>query len=398
MFDYLHILGLVPYYKKKVGHAGDEVPVIPDLELGTISVTVNRKHELEYKWRWNHGFEQGEERKMLWITGDHPPTRSGQIRSPLVSLLAQYRTILILQRSLEITAAQCAEPTHIAEYHPSVATAKNDDLTQLVATFGEKAAGMSKGRQEAARQQEIRVRTADYIRQMQAMQQANLINSGGIPSKQLLWTDLPHDVAERMDSGLATRMFPMRPDFKYVAAQKPTIVDDLLKHLMDFDRKAAAIMQFSIELITPTGSARTQNIQGAERFENEHIKYWLNLFTSKTQEALINCYRVQFEKTFADAKQWRINNRAHGDPAVIADMYPELDVEINMSCTPFVQYDELKQMWMDGIMEKEEFAGHAYHLRSLPADSMNIRDWPDRMPKELLVKQQSPPKKSKVAK
>lgn len=388
IFDYIHILGLVPYYKERVGD--HEVPVIPDLELGTISVTVTKKHKLEYKWRWNHGYEQNEDRNMRWITGDHPPTRSGQIRSPLASLLSNYRTILVLQRSLEITAQQCAEPTHIAEYHPSAGTAKNDDLTQLVATFGEKAAGMSKARQEAARQQEIRVRTADYIRQMQAMHQANVLNSGGIPAKQLLWTDLPHDVAERMDPGLSTRMFPMRPDFKYVAPQKPTIVDDYLKHLADFDRKAAAIMQFSLELIQPTGSARTQNIQGAERFQNEHAKYWLNFLTTKTQDALIDCYRRQFEQTFEDAKQWRINNRAHGDPAAIAELYPELDVEVEMECTPFVQYEELKEMWMDGILDKEDLADHAYHMRSLPLDKKRVRTWPDQYPKELLTTNKKP--------
>lgn len=395
MFDYIHILGLVPYYIEKLPHSDDYVPVIPDLELGVISIVVTKKHKIEYKWRWQHGFEQGEEKKMLWIQGDHPPTRDGRIRSPLAALLSQYRTLLVLQRSLEISAQQCAEPTHMVEYHPSQATAKNDDLTQLVATFGEKASGQSKARQEAARAQEIRVRTAELIKQTHALQQANFINGGGVQSKQLLWTDLPHDVAERMDNGLTTRMFPLRPDFKYVAPQKPTVVADYLQHLADFDRKAAALMNFSLELIQPTGSARTQNIQGSERFENEHIKRWLNFFTTKTQEALINCYRKQFEKTFADAKRWRIENRAHGDPAIIADMYPELDVEVNMLCTPFVQYEELKEMWMDGIMPKEEFAGHAYHMRSLPHDKMEIRDWPDHLPRELLVQQNDKKPKKK---
>lgn len=339
---------------------------------------------------------------MLWIIGDHAPGRSGTIRSPLVSLLSHYKTILVLQQSLEIAATQCAQPTHIVEYHPSQATAKNDDLTQLVATFGEKAAGMSKARQEAARAHEIRIRTAELIKQTQSMQEANTFNSGGIQSKQLLWTDIPRDVAERMDSGLATRMFPLRPDFHYVSPQKPSIVADYHQHLQTFDMMASAIMDFSLELIMPTGSARTQNIAGSERFENERIKEGLNFFTSVTQTALINAYRKQFENTFEDAKRWRINNSIHGDPSAIAEMYPELDVQVDMSCTPFLQYSELKEMWMDGLMDKETFAQHSFHMRSLPHEQINIRDWPDRMPKELLVKPTNnltkpPKKKSKTS-
>lgn len=393
IYDNMKILGICPYYFEK--HHDHLVPVVPPLDLGTISVKVTPKHKLEYTWRWNHGFETSEEKKMLWIIGDHAPGRSGVIRSPLASLLPYYRTILVLQQSLEIASTQCAQPTHIVEYHPSQATAKNDDLTQLVATFGEKAAGMSKARQEAARAHEIRVRTAELIKQTQAMQDSNSIRSGGIQNKQLMWTDIPRDVAERMDSGLATRMFPLRPDFKYISPQKPSIVTDYHQHLQSFNMMAAAIMDFSMELIMPTGSARTQNIAGSERFENERIKEGLNFFTSVTQIALVVAYRKQFEKTFEDAKRWRINNSIHGDPTAIAEMYPELDVQVDMSCTPFLQYSELKEMWMDGLMDKETFAQHSFHMRSLPHEQINIRDWPDRLPKELLVKPTNPTKPPK---
>jgi hypothetical protein len=400
IYDNMKILGMSPYYFEK--HHSHMVPIVPALDLGTISVKTTKNHKVEYVWRWNHGFETNEEKKMFWIVGDHAPSRLGVIQSPLASLLPHYKTILVLQQALEIAATQCAQPTHIVEYHPSQATAKNDDLTQLVATFGEKAAGMSKARQEAARAHEIRIRTAELIKQTQAMQEANALNSGGIQSKQLMWTDIPRDVAERMDSGLATRMFPLRPDFKYVSPQKPSIVADYQQHLQSFDMMASAIMDFSLELIMPTGSARTQNIQGSERFENERIKEGLNFFTTITQEAFVVAYRKQFEKTFEDAKRFRLNNAIHGDPSAIAEMYPELDVQVDMSCTPFLQYAELKEMWMDGLMDKETFAQHSFHMRSLPHEQINVRDWPDRLPKELLVKPTNtaakpPKKKSKTS-
>lgn len=395
VYDYMKILGVAPYYFEK--HGEHLVPIVPPLELGTISVLVTKRHKLEYKWRWKHGFDQDEEKNMFWIVGDHAPNRNGDIQSPLASLLGQYRTLLVLQNSLEIASAQCAQPSHILEYHPSPATAKNDDLTQLVATFGEKAAGMSKARQEAARNHEIRVRTAELIRHAQAVQESNTINSGGIENKRLLYTDEARDVAERMNPGFTTRTLPLKPDFKYVAPQKPSIVGDYQAHLHAFDIMASAVMDFALELIQPTGSARTQNIKGSERFENERIKEALGFFTSITQTAIVIAYRKQFEKTFADAKRWRINNAVHGDPSAIVEMYPELDVHVDMSCTPFVEYDGLKEMWTDGIMDKDTFAMHAFHMRSLPHDQINVTSWPNQIPKELLVNkpQDKPPKKKR---
>jgi hypothetical protein len=79
-------------------------------------------------------------------------------------------------------------------------------------------------------------------------------------------------------------------------------------------------------------------------------------------------------------------------------MYPELDVQVDMSCTPFLQYAELKEMWMDGLMDKETFAQHSFHMRSLPHEQINITDWPDRMPRELLVKPTADKKPTKPPK
>ena len=53
-------------------------------------------------------------------------------------------------------------------------------------------------------------------------------------------------------------------------------------------------------------------------------------------------------------------------------MYPELDVKVDMSCTPMMSYDELKQMWLDGIISKENFAHHAFHLHALPMDQIEM--------------------------
>jgi hypothetical protein len=380
-YDWIKMVGVCPYYFERKGE--HLVPLVPDIELGDISVLVNSKtHKVEYRWRWTHGLASDAttvssegDKNMYWVISDYAPSCNGQLRSPLASLLPSYRSILILQQSLEVASAQCARPTHVMEYHPQPGTARNDNLTQLVATFGEKAAGLSQARQEMAKAQEIRVRTSELMRQLRDTAEGNASYTGAPTKRRLLWTDFDEDAVDRYDSGLSSRIFPLRPDFKYVAPQKASVVADLDKHLREFNIMAAARMDFSIEFVQPTGSRGGTNFAGAERFENERIKEALGFFTSITKTALILAYRKQFEQGFAQASEWKRRHprRTGGsDASDVADMYPELDVEVYMSCTPFVGYNELRAMWIDGIMSKETFAHHVFHMRAMQEEEIEI--------------------------
>lgn len=379
-YDWTEMIGICPYYMEMQGE--HSVPVVPDMNLGTITTLVGKDHKVRYKWYWNHGFEQYEEKKMYWIVTDHSPLSDGTIRSPLASIIGQYRTLMILQRSLEITATQRARPTHVLEYHPSPMGSKNDELTQLVANFGERAAGMSKARQEMARANEIRVRTAELLKQTRQVAAQNTAR-GLANRKRLLWTDNDVDDVELIDSGLSTRMVPLRPDYKYVSAMKAEVVAEYEKHLQMFNTMAAAVMGFALELIQPTGSTRATNVKGNERFENERIKAGLSFFTDITKTALIIAYRKQFEQGFEQAARWKIRGNG-GNASEVAHMYPEMDVQVDMSCTPMMTYDEMKQFWLDGIMTKEKFALHAFHMHSMPMDHINVTSYPDQVPKDML--------------
>src|SRR5690606_16812488 len=96
VYDWVKMIGICPYYfEKPAGQKEHQVPIVPDIELGYITVFVNKRHKLDYKWYWNHGHEQGHAKNMLWVITDHAPTKTGALKSPLASLLSQYRTILI---------------------------------------------------------------------------------------------------------------------------------------------------------------------------------------------------------------------------------------------------------------------------------------------------------------
>jgi len=367
LYDWTKMLGVCPYYIKMAGE--HPVPVVPQWGAGRITVHETAAHEIQYRWYWN-GKEKHDTR-MLWEPTDWAPTLGGCVISGVASLLSQYRTIRILQQSLESAATQNAHLTHVLEYHPSGATAANDNLTQLVAQFGERASGQSKARQEQAREHQIRMRTMELMKQTQASNSANPFSR-----KRFLMTEADGEAEDRADAGFANRVIPLRPDFRYVAPARASVVAELDRHRKEFDTMAAAVMDFALELIQPTGSSRTQNVKGSERFENERIKQALAFFTGATKRALIVAYHKQFDRAFKEATEWQIASRRGGDPYAIVQMYPELDVEVFMSCTPIMKFDTLAQVYGHGLMGQQKFAEHAFHMFSLPLDDIELHEPP----------------------
>ena len=274
-------------------------------------------------------------------------------------------------------AVQNADVSHVLEYHPGNASAHNDGLTTLKAAFSDKVAGVYSARQEATQANTIRIRTAELMKQSSQIQRNNTLQ--GMSSKpRLTWTDASEDVMDRMDSGLGTRMLPLRPDFKYVAPARAAIVADLAQHESAFAIMAAAAYDFSLELIVPHGSARSQNVEGARQFETERTRQMLSLLTSVTQTAFVIAYRKQFENLFAEYHKWRARNAVAAD--VAQAYYPDMDVEIEMQNSSSATYEQMKQLWLDGLMSKDTLAQHGFRLYSIPDDQVHVTKDTDRMP------------------
>ena len=379
------LLGICPYYFEKTVDGLHQIPVVPDLDMGYITVTVTEKHKIEYRFYWNHGIQPELEKNMLWIQTENRPTISGELRSPLVKLLPNYRSLRKLQRAQDIAATQAAKPVHVMEFVPTARMGTDDNLAHLQADFGG-AAGITKARRDAMREHEIRVRTSNLYRSMREAQEQNLQQS---TTQQTLWTDAPQDLLEEMDAGFANRVVALREGYKYTQAAKPTLVADYYAAEKEFNVIAASLMDFALELLQATSSSRVQNVEGAARFENDRVKEQTAFFTNIIRSALVIAYRDQFVQVMEDARNWRIT-RLHGDPANVAYLFPELDVQVDMTTSSVASYDELRDMLYDGIMTQKDFASHAYRAKNLPIEQMVTRAWPDNVPKERLVRPEKP--------
>lgn len=381
-FDWIKIVGVVPYMF--VSQGDHMIPFIPDISLGYISVYVTDTNppRIRYKWHYTNSTKVGDEEKnMLWIITEGAPDANGNLRSALASLLPNYRSLLKLRNAQDIASTQAARPVHVIESNPSLRTATDDGLARLTADF-DKAAGIGQARRERMQQAQLRVKQSELYRNLRENEMANRQRS---TVQQTMWTDTPQDVLEEMDAGFSNRVVALGEHYKYTTAARPQLVADYNKAESQFNLMASAVMDFALELLTPTGSSRSQNIKGAEQYENERIREQSTFFESILQPAIVIAYRKEFQRVMDDARHWRIS-RLGGDPNNVSYLYPELDVVVDLSNTTVTGDEEMRSYWMDGIISKETYAKHVLRNKNVPLELMQLSMWPDQYPKELLVK------------
>lgn len=388
---WINYAGIAPYYMCDM-NSQHPYPECPDWDMGYITVEMLDNHKHKWHYYWSHGIKPEEERNMYWIVSEDHPSSDGTINSPLSSLLPAYRSLIKLRNAQDVGVSQAVRPVHVMEFTPSHKNDGGDNLTHLVADF-DKAAGIGKARRERMQQEEIRVKTAELYRQLSATQQANTIKSTVQPT---MWTDTPQDLLEEMDSGFSNRVVALRPDFKYTQAARPSLLADYGKAEHEFNVMAAAVMNFALEMLQPTGRSQANANKSAMQYHNERIKEQTSFFRSITQPALVLAYRKQFAQTMEDARNWRIN-RLGGDPQKVAYLYPELDVEVSFSNSSMSIDDELRSYWQqDGIISQETYAKYALSNKNIPLEYMKLTTPEWMKPKEGSAAPKPPKKKPKV--
>lgn len=397
VYDWCRKYGFCPYYMKNP-NSDHPIPVTPDFEKGYTTVQVDEHHETIFRWYWNHGSTTQLEKNMLWILTEDQPTCDGAVCSRLATLLPEYRSLCKLLKNRNIAATQLARPVHLIEVSGDPRTAPDDNLAGLTADFG-KAAGIGKARRELAHTRQIERSHALLRKQMRQTQDNNNASAKVRPT---MWTDTPDTLLEEQNAGFDNNVVVLRPGFAYRQASAPAVVGDYEKAADHFNVQASAMMDFSLEMLMPTGSSRAQNAESAARFENDRIKDQNMFFTSVLQQALVVAYRKQFQEIMDDNARWRLS-RLHGDPSMIPLLFPELDVVVNMGTNSVQSDEELRQMRTDGIITQETMGRRMFKSKGLPDDERVALEWPDNVPKEMLLgrekesasKPASAPKKKK---
>lgn len=379
VYDWIKMFGICPWYVRMQGD--HPVPVVPGIDLGYISVRVNQqRRDVEFLWTWtldtrtSFGNVTSGGPKMYWITSQDRPDRNGTICSQLASLLPHYRTILVARNAQNTVVKRLEDPVHVIEHRIGPRSQQDDNLSHFTADFGE-AAGIGQQRREAER--EMRTRENIHALQQQ-MHRQSVHNREQSTQQPETWSTTPEQMMHEMDSGFPNRTIVLRPDFYYREAAKPSIGVDYLKLEAQFNLYAAAVMDMALELLTATGTARSQNIMGAERFARDRIKDASRFFSTIIHDALIIAYQKQFLATMEEASSFSMARRRNPEAGHLAanfmDLHPELDVTVEMTSALVTSDDELRKLCSDGFLTAETLGRYLFANHNIPLTDMVVPD------------------------
>lgn len=397
-WDWAMVTGIIPWHLVRRGP--HMVPECPGFDQGEIRVVARDAYNKDYLWfpyEANGTCTMEADKKIRWFKTSNQPARDGVIRSPLVSLLPNYRSLVKLRNAQDIISTQAPRPVHLLERRATTPmTAPNDQLAGLSADFGAKAAGVAQARRHAMKEEEERRRQSDMFRLMNSQAQRNLARSSARP---VLPTDTEELMYDEIDNGFGSRLIVLPADHTYKEAGRPTLPVDYQKAEDSFNILAAAVMDYSFEMVAPTRGAsnRGQNVNAAARFENDRIHQQTSFFTALIRTALVLSYGKALQDKMDETRKIALQH-TRVDPALLGHLYPELDVVVKLTSSNTTSDDDLRQFRADGLMTQETMGRYLFRNKNIPVEDMVTLQWPDNVPREMLVKPTSSSSKGESVK
>jgi len=376
-YTWLKAVGYCPWYWESVRGTEHRIPVVCPRNSGYCTTYLDTKHRQQFAWHWNDAKTMEADKNVYIITARHAPGLDGSIRSPIASLLYEWRTTRIVRTSTEIATDQQAHQQHVFEFHPAK-TGNGDDNLQTLESFGDKIAGTVLSQQESLYAAKSSMRVADLHHSLAS---AAAYNRGMRRSSAVLRSESQSDQWERENANILERGVPLKPDFNYKPVPPPRITTSLPELSLRLEKLASAIMDIPYQLIESSGGRTSANVQGSFRLVNERLKDWNAFFERLTKKWFLMAYGETIQEGLDDENRKR---RALPldvqEPHKMLKLYADTEVNVYMSRTPIANVQDIVNLHLSGYMKKKTAAEHAFSILGLSHADISISDYPDRMP------------------
>lgn len=360
-YDYDKMIGITPWYFRRIRGTKHLYPCIPPWGSGYITTWLDKSHEQQFSWYWHD--ETKADKNMFFEYGRHCPALDGTLRSPMASLLADWKTERVVRQSTEIAAYQQVRRQHIIEHHPSKMHMADDNITMLE-SLGEEYASDVVMMQERLQMQKMTVRS-DALRE--ALDLATSQNMGvrrKFGKGPFMASESQNEQWERENASILSHSVTLKPDFVYKAVPEPELKINLEVYAKRLDQVSASVMDIPYQMTDTSGKLAT-NMKGVMRFVNERIRFWLSRFEMITKKAFVMAYSQEVENEF-------YKRRMHRKRGFFVDD----EVTVSISVTPLAEYGELRQVLEDLIIDREKYAVHAFNSLGLPLEDIHIQPIP----------------------
>jgi hypothetical protein len=382
--------GVCPVCWKMVGEK--KVPMIPDFCQGLPWVHEDLEtHEKRFYWFWKNvenAAIREPEKDILWVRTVHEPDADGSLQSAGKSLLNLYRSYMYKQVAEDEVVQSRARPTHLIVAQHRDISAQDDNLTTFNAPFSD-VAGLPAARREARKEQLGTNKMKNVFRRM--MWQKEKFQGDSVP---IFYSDLPDTLLLQSNPNFVEKCIPITEGFNYVKPAQAEVVADCAKAKEAFDREAAVVFDFAPELVFSGTSSHVQAVKGAQQFQSDRLQQMSSFLIPVIQGMLIYAFKESIDEFFTQVN-YQLNDGSDEIHELI-ELYPELDMQVELSTPTLADADEMRNYLYDGIISKDEYAEHVYETKNMSGKNKRVREWPDRVPRELFVKEHAETKKNSL--
>lgn len=383
---WIDMIGICPVMFESMGNL--RVIRVPDMSQGIPYVRENANHRKEYFWFWNNNFDdpngslvnQQPEKDVVWVTSMHDPDIYGNLRSPAIRLLSLYRSLRTAREVQDSVIQDEANPVQVLEHHPKNLQAQAQGIVDYRAAYGD-AAAVVEERRRAARDQMI-------DDEVESMQMRMLWNKAKFGAKKLplFWTSVPDQFLE--GNSFVNNCFPLTSDFVLKEAARPKLVVDYQSMHDAFNREAALVLGFSLEMVSPKGGSHKQSFQGAQKFLVDRVRQMTTFLTPVVRNLFLEAYKKDinafFEQENANRRR-RYYSKDYKNAADVMFLYPHVDIEVNLSTSTVAHTADVRQLWLDTVVSKEYYAEHACKNMNIPTSNIELSSGlPDGVTEEML--------------
>jgi hypothetical protein len=123
--------------------------------------------------------------------------------------------------------------------------------------------------------------------------------------------------------------------------------------------------------------SNTRTVVGAQsafRFVNERIKYWIAYFEKLVKKAFLISYGVVIQNEL-ESRARQISYAAL-TPERLLGIYADEEVEVHMPCTPIAGPADIRQLYLDGMIDKEGASRHLFTILGVPTQDISLVEPP----------------------
>lgn len=361
--------GICPYFLEPIRGTAHFRPWVPVFGSGYVTTFIEEKtHKQRFRWWWTHG--QGAkpeiDETVGWITDGNPPMLNGSFRSPLSSVLEDYRHYLYAMRDNQYASYHSTHPSAVITFDPKHQQTDDESITQGL--FGEAISKELMYEDEEAAQEMHSFKATSLKR---ALGEAGMVHGLAVAEARQ-WEGPVMDSESharqfaREHNGFYNRRVLIPPNFAVAKGPDHKAVIDLEKWDAILSAKISEVLGVPSEMDKTSQGQKAANKEGIKLSVGERVKRRIIWIEWVAEQVFLDIYGDTLQRGFnsylnKDGSRYyrpRVHTRKRGretlrETAVDSILSAYSDVRVELHCTPLLNEAMALELYDRDFLDEE---------------------------------------------